>query len=206
MKRERSTQNNSGGAPSGCLPFFAVIFVIIFVIIFGKGGVKKDFNYLIRGEANLKGFFYDVKEAYEKNMTYPDFSFPMDGNITSDFGMRKHPITGADAMHTGIDIDVNIENTVKAAADGEIIKEGTDESLGNYIIIKHKGQFSTCYAHLESFKKTEGEFVNRGDEIGVAGATGVATGPHLHFEIRKGEERVNPLKYVTRENTNENKD
>lgn len=204
MKREKNGQSNTGGPPSGCLPFFAVIAVITVIIIFGKDGFKKDFNYLMRGEADFKSFFTEIKEAYEKNMTYPDFIMPMEGNITSGFGMRKHPVTNEDSMHTGIDIDINAGSTVRASQDGEIIKQGTDESFGNYIIIKHKGQFSTCYAHLESFKKAEGEYVKKGDEIGEAGSTGQVTGPHLHFEIRKGEERVDPLKYLIRDETNEN--
>ena len=201
MKREHTTKkdydNKSG--KMGCFPFLLVICVITVLIFLGKNSFKKDFNYLIRGEAGIKNFILEVKEAYEKNMTYPNFIMPLEGNITSPFGMRIHPITNTEEMHTGIDIDVNNGTDIKASENGEIIKQATDERFGNYIIIKHKGSFTTCYAHLDSFKKSEGEYVEKGESIGIAGATGQVTGPHLHFEIRKGEERVNPINYILEE-------
>ena len=183
----------------GCFPFILVAFVVAMLVFMGKNSVKKDFNYLMRGEADLKGFISETKEAYEKNMTYPDFMLPLSGNITSPFGNRIHPISKKEELHTGIDIDITGGTDVKASESGEIIKQGEDERFGNYIIIKHKGSFQTCYAHLESFIKNEGDYVNKGESIGIAGETGLTTGPHLHFEIRKGEERVNPNKYLSEE-------
>ena len=195
MKREQNKKKETKNSP-GCFPFILVILVIGVFIVIGKNSVKKDFNYWVRGEADIKGFITEVKEAYEKNMTYPDFIMPLSGNITSPYGKRMHPIRNTEEIHTGIDIDVNNRTDVKASESGEIIKQGTDERFGNYIIIKHKGSFQTCYAHLESFLKNEGEYVSKGDSIGVAGETGMVTGKHLHFEIRKGEERVDPQKYL----------
>lgn len=198
MKREnKKLKEPTNGA--GCLPFFVVVIVITAILFMGKSAFKKDFNYFIRGEADIKGFFSDIKNSYLENMTYPDFIMPLSGNITSPFGNRIHPITNTQEKHTGIDIDINAGYDVKASSDGEIIKQATDERLGNYIIIKHKGSYFTCYAHLDSFKSAEGEYVKSGDIIGVAGSSGQVTGPHLHFEIRKGEERVDPLKYITEE-------
>ena len=195
MKREQKKKNETKNQ-MGCFPFILVVAVVATLIFMGKNSVKKDFNYLMRGEADIKGFFSETKEAYEKNMTYPDFMLPLSGNITSPFGNRIHPITKKEELHTGIDIDINNGTDVKASESGEIIKQGEDERFGNYIIIKHKGSFQTCYAHLESFIKNEGDYVNKGESIGVAGETGLTTGPHLHFEIRKGEERVDPNKYL----------
>ena len=198
MKREQKKKSDTKNQ-IGCFPFILVAVVVAMLVFMGKNSVKKDFNYLMRGEADIKGFILETKEAYEKNMTYPDFMLPLQGNITSPFGHRIHPITQKEELHTGIDIDINAGTDVKASESGEIIKQGEDERFGNYIIIKHKGSFQTCYAHLKSFIKNEGDYVNKGDSIGVAGETGATTGPHLHFEIRKGEERVNPNKYINEE-------
>ena len=198
MKREQKKKNETKNQ-IGCFPFILVVAVVAMLVFIGKNSVKKDFNYLMRGEADIKGFLGEVKEAYEKNMTYPDFIIPLFGNITSPFGNRIHPIRNHEELHTGIDIDVNNGTDVKASESGEIIKQSVDERFGNYIIIKHKGSFFTCYAHLESFLKNEGDFVQKGESIGVAGGTGEVTGPHLHFEIRKGEERVDPAKYLSDE-------
>lgn len=196
MKREQKKKKETKNQ-TGCFPFILVAVVVAMLVFMGKNSVKKDFNYLMRGEADIKGFFYEVKDAYEKNMTYPDFILPLSGNITSPFGKRIHPIRNTEELHTGIDIDVNNGTDVKASEDGEIIKQSFDERFGNYIIIKHKGSFFTCYAHLESFIKKEGDFVQKEESIGVAGQTGEVTGPHLHFEIRKGEERLDPQKYLS---------
>lgn len=203
MKRERNRKKEENKG-LGCLPFFVVVVVIAVLIIMGKNSVKKDFNYILSGGADIKNFISEVKESYQKNMTYPDFIMPLNGTITSPFGKRIHPILNTEEMHTGIDIDVNSGNEIRASEKGEIIKQETDERFGNYILIKHKGSFITCYAHLESFSKNEGDYVESGDVIGIAGETGMATGKHLHFEIRHGEERVDPLKYIIRDNKNEN--
>lgn len=198
MKNEKNIKKDEGRR-YGCFPFLLAAFAVCIFVFMGKNGVKKDFNYLVRGEADIKKFFYEIKEAYEENMTYPDFSKPLSGSVTSPFGKRLHPIKGTEEMHTGIDIDIDNGADVKASADGEVVKRGADESYGDYIIIKHKGGFSTSYAHLDEIIRNEGEYVKKGESIGVAGSTGLVTGPHLHFEIRKGEERVDPMKYLISE-------
>lgn len=150
----------------------------------------------MRGEADIGQFLKDVTASYQKNLTYPDFIYPLDGTITSPFGERMNPITNQPEEHTGIDIDVNQGTNVKAAADGTILKVGVDERFGNYIIISHNEVFTTCYAHLEQASRQEGEAVLQGDMIGIAGQTGNSTGPHLHFEIRKEEKRMNPVPFL----------
>lgn len=157
---------------------------------------KKNIDYFMRGEADIGQFVADVKTSYQKNLTYPDFIFPLEGTITSPFGERINPITNQKEEHTGMDIDVNAGSEVKAASDGTVAKVGVDERFGNYILISHNEVFTTCYAHLESAGKQEGETVKQGDIIGIAGSTGNSTGPHLHFEIRKGEKRMNPAPFL----------
>lgn len=158
--------------------------------------VQRNLDYFLRGEADIGQFAKEVALSYQTHLTHPDFMRPLEGNITSPFGERISPITSEKEHHTGLDIDTTAGTEVRASATGTISKVGVDERFGNYIIITHNPVFSSCYAHLESAQKAEGETVQQGDIIGIAGQTGNTTGPHLHFEIRKGEQRVNPVPYL----------
>ncbi len=109
---------------------------------------------------------------------------PVDGEITSEFGFREHPVYGGERFHTGLDIGVTEGTPVKAAFTGKVTFAGYDDSFGNYIEISHGNAIKTLYCHLQSFYSDENDLVEAGQVIGFAGSTGVATGPHLHFEIR----------------------
>lgn len=199
-KKEKNLKRTQKTEPprkaGGCLPFLLLTATICILIAMGQNSFKKNLDYFMRGEADIRQFFSDIRASYEKNLTYPDFSYPLGGNITSPFGERLNPLTNQPEIHTGIDIDLNAGNEVKAAADGSILKSGNDERFGNYILLKHNEVFTTCYAHLEEAFKREGESVKKGETIGIAGDTGNTTGKHLHFEIRKLEERMNPLPFL----------
>ena len=119
---------------------------------------------------------------------------PVDsGNYTSYFGYRTNPITQQYAFHTGLDIAVPLGTEVKAAYDGTVRKVGRDSRSGNYIILSHGGGTETFYCHCSKILASEGDAVNAGDCIALVGSTGWSTGPHLHFEIRKDGERMDPL-------------
>jgi murein DD-endopeptidase MepM/ murein hydrolase activator NlpD len=120
------------------------------------------------------------------------FSWPASGPITSPFGMRVHPGTGAFKMHTGIDIGAPMGATITAAASGRVIFAGVESGYGNTIIVDHGGQTSTLYAHCSQIFVGNNQDVQRGQAIGAVGATGDATGPHLHFEIRINGVAVDP--------------
>ena len=150
----------------------------------------------MRGEADVGAFLSDMEVSYQTHLTYPDFMMPISGSITSPFGERFNPLSNQSEHHTGIDIDIAADNQVKAAANGVVAKIGVDERFGNYIILSHSGTFSTCYAHLESVSVTEGTQLSKGAPIGIGGASGTVTAPHLHFEIRKGEKRMNPMLFL----------
>lgn len=125
-----------------------------------------------------------------------NFLTPVSGRITSTYGLRKHPIRGKYIFHTGIDIGGNDGHKVVSAQDGKVIFAGVKGGYGNYVIISHNGGFITCYGHLRIISVKKGEWVKRGEMIGVVGNTGVSTGPHLHFEVKHGGKFVNPLGYV----------
>lgn len=197
MKRQRQRQDEYISTGGGCLTFIVIILVITTIIIFSVKSTKQGFFNIVNRSADVGAFFNDVKASYEKNITSPDFSLPLEGNITSPFGERLNPFDNdTKEKHTGIDIDTNITTDVTASADGEVEKVGFDERFGNYVILRHTKTYSTCYAHLESVQVKEKDKVKKGNKIGIAGETGNATGKHLHFEIRKGEERVDPQKYI----------
>lgn len=121
------------------------------------------------------------------------FLRPVNGPIVSGFGMRFHPILKVNRMHTGVDIAAPHGTPIKAAADGEVVFAGYRRGYGNTIIIDHGGGVATLYAHCSALAVGEGATVKQGQVIGYVGATGLATGPHLHFEVRRNGEPVNPL-------------
>lgn len=116
--------------------------------------------------------------------------------ITSRYGNRADPFTGASAYHSGIDIDgFNKEGYPIVAADsGTVITASTNSGYGNYIIIDHGGM-KTVYAHMSGFAVGAGQAVAQGQTIGYLGSTGRATGTHLHFEVYVGESRTDPAAY-----------
>ncbi len=121
------------------------------------------------------------------------FIWPVNGPVVSGFGMRWHPILGGYRMHTGIDIAASYGAPIVASDDGTVIMADWYGGYGEAIVIAHGNGLSTLYAHCSSMLVSKGMNVQRGQLIGRVGATGYATGPHLHFEIRVDGVPVNPL-------------
>ena len=122
--------------------------------------------------------------------------WPLAGEITSDFGWRTHPITGAQRFHSGIDIGGDYGDPIYAAQAGTVEYAGWISGYGNAVIINHGGGISTLYGHCQSVEVSTGENVAQGDLIALCGSTGNSTGPHCHFEVRVNGEPVNPLSYL----------
>ena len=122
---------------------------------------------------------------------------PVDGaRITSGFGMRFHPILGYSRMHKGVDFGVPIGTPVMAAGAGTIAFMGWENGYGRFVLVNHGGGYSTAYGHLSRFSPGlhVGSHVRQAQVIAFSGMTGMATGPHLHYEIRIDNQQVNPLK------------
>ena len=115
--------------------------------------------------------------------------------LSSSFGMRRHPISGYNAMHRGVDFSAPTGTPIIAAGSGTIKKAGWLGSYGRYVQIRHNGTYSTAYAHMSRIAKgiTPGTRVQQGQIIGYVGSSGRSTGPHLHYEILVNNRRVNPL-------------
>lgn len=112
--------------------------------------------------------------------------------ITSRQGPRTHPITGVYKNHAGTDIGAQYGATVVAADGGTVSLAGVNGGYGNCVMINHGNGYYTLYGHLSSIAVYEGQGVSQGDVIGYVGSTGNSTGPHLHFEIRSGNEKLDP--------------
>jgi murein DD-endopeptidase MepM/ murein hydrolase activator NlpD len=120
---------------------------------------------------------------------------PLDGaRITSRFGMRRHPILGFSRMHRGIDFAAPSGTPVYAAANGAVASISFDRGYGRVVMLRHEGGLQTRYAHLSRVTRglRVGAKVKQGDVIGAVGSTGLATGPHLHYEILQAGKQINP--------------
>lgn len=126
--------------------------------------------------------------------------------ITSGYGFRPDPFNEKKlSYHAGIDIAGNPDDPVFATADGVVVEigtwgpgqEGQSSDYGNFITVRHKYSFETRYAHLDKVLVTMGQHIKRGDKIGQLGNTGMATGYHLHYEIRKDGVAIDPMSFLT---------
>ena len=138
-----------------------------------------------------------ILESY-KYGTAPSgkFAWPVAARIISGYGNRYHPIFGYNRFHSGIDLAAPYGTLVKAADGGQVVQAGYFGGYGYSVMLYHGGGFATWYAHLSSINVSMGQFVQRGQVIGLVGSTGWTTGPHLHFEVRINGAPQNPLAYL----------
>lgn len=117
-------------------------------------------------------------------------------NVTWGYDQKAiHPFTKKETSHLGVDIKAPKGTKVFATADGVVLRAGNYEGWGNMVVLQHGNEFETFYAHLDSYSVEAGKKVVKGEVIGGVGNTGQSTGPHLHFEVRKAGEHVNPSDY-----------
>jgi murein DD-endopeptidase MepM/ murein hydrolase activator NlpD len=121
------------------------------------------------------------------------FLRPVPGPVTSPFGWRIHPILGTRRFHNGVDLGAAYGTPIHAADKGTVVHAGWWGAYGQAVILDHGSGMSTLYGHMSSVACSEGQTVRRGQVIGYVGATGWATGPHLHFSVFKDGQAVNPL-------------
>lgn len=116
-----------------------------------------------------------------------------DARMSSGFGMRNDPFTGALARHEGLDFTASTGTPILATADGVVTRSGWEETYGNIIEVTHAEGFMTRYAHIHKRHAVEGQKIKRGEHIADVGSTGRSTGPHLHYEVFRFGKVLNPI-------------
>lgn len=142
------------------------------------------------------GFYTEEGKSVKKAL----LRTPINGaRISSSFGMRRHPVLGYSKMHRGVDFAAPTGTPIYAAGDGRIAEAGRKGSYGNYVRIRHNGEYSTAYAHTSRFAAgiKPGVRVKQGQVIAYVGTTGRSTGPHLHYEVMRGNGQINPMSVKT---------
>jgi murein DD-endopeptidase MepM/ murein hydrolase activator NlpD len=120
-------------------------------------------------------------------------SRPVNGGVSSGFGMRRHPILGYKRMHSGLDFKAGYGAPIFAATNGVVAYAGRKGGYGNFVQINHGGGIATGYAHMSRIAASPGQRVRQGQIIGYVGSTGLSTGPHLHYELYRDGRPVNPM-------------
>lgn len=122
--------------------------------------------------------------------------WPVNGLLMSHFGNRTDPFSGEGAFHTGVDISAPSGTPVKSTGDGIVTHAEYSGRYGKLVVVDHGNGIQTYYAHLSRFEVVPGQGIHRGDIVGLSGATGRVTSPHLHYEVRRGGLAVNPHQYL----------
>lgn len=116
--------------------------------------------------------------------------------ITSTMGMRYHPILGGRRFHAGVDLAAPAGTPIHTTADGEVERAGAAGGYGLLVILHHPSGYETRYAHMARIAVARGQKLRRGDLIGYVGSTGLSTGPHLHYEVRRWGEPLSPIAFL----------
>lgn len=150
-----------------------------------------DLAYVLYSDQNLP-------ENVSMEQAILGFSYctPVAGTISSGFGYREHPTEGEERFHYGLDLAADTGTAIACFGDGTVKAVGESSSYGKYLIVTHEGGYDTLYAHCSSVDVSSGAEVRRGQTIARVGDTGIATGPHLHFELHRNGVYLNPIYYV----------
>jgi murein DD-endopeptidase MepM/ murein hydrolase activator NlpD len=169
-----------------------------------KRGVIKGSLPMGGASANKASYDLSYLEFLEERAAYLHTSirgiplgYPVYGRITSHLGWRKNPFGRGYEFHSGIDITAPQGSKVLATADGVVEFTGWYGDYGKAVIIRHPSGYLTLYGHLSQIDVKEGQKVKAGDVVGRVGSTGRSTGPHLHYEVIKGNKPIDPYKFLT---------
>jgi murein DD-endopeptidase MepM/ murein hydrolase activator NlpD len=155
-------------------------------------GLEKRAEYLEKSFSVLNRYFEDKSLQLSSTPSI----VPSQGFVSSVFGMRRNPFTDAPDFHEGLDITNAIGTPVVSPADGVVAFTGTKGEYGNVVEIRHEAGISTLYGHLAKILVKRGQHLKRWQEIALVGNSGKSTGPHLHYEVHRNDQPVNPLSYI----------
>lgn len=159
----------------------------------GAGGLMEI------NEDNIKDVVFNSYNNIDKEVySTINLQKPLDNyRITSEYGVRAHPISEKMDFHTGIDLASNYKEPIKASYYGVVTETGVDDIYGNYIKVKYGDNITAFYAHCDTILYKKNDPVKPNDTIALVGSTGVSTGNHLHFEIKIDDYRINPKQLVS---------
>jgi murein DD-endopeptidase MepM/ murein hydrolase activator NlpD len=165
---------------------------VLFALLTTGGETRKFYRYQTSDD-NAVDYYDETGKSAKKFLVRKPVA---DGNITSGFGGRNHPLLGYDKVHTGVDWGSSTGTPVFAAGSGIIDKIGWEGGYGKYIRIRHANGYETAYGHMSAFARNleAGKKVRQGQVIGYVGSTGLSTGAHLHYEILINGRFVDPMK------------
>jgi len=136
------------------------------------------------------GYYDDAGQSAQRGFLRSPLKY---AQVTSRFGNRRHPVLGYTRQHAGVDYGAPTGTPVWAVGDGTVRHAGWKGGCGKAVVLRHRNGFETTYCHLSGVAVSSGKGVSQKQLIGWVGATGLATGPHLHYEVKKGGHAVNPL-------------
>ena len=154
--------------------------------------LKKQIKITMESVGDIKDYLSQQRDLY---VATPK-GWPVEGHITSPYGDREHPMTGAREFHGGVDIAAEPGRPVRATADGIVSFAGWSGPNGNLVVLEHGFGFSTFYAHNKKVAVKIGQKVKRGDIVGYIGSTGNSTGPHVHYEVWRNGRSTNPEAFI----------
>lgn len=169
-------------------------------------GIQASFKVPEGGEADndilstneISDFYQKYLNRIAYNLSYTPLGLPFPGSITSTFGHRENPFGGSNVeTHKGLDIRGPMGAPVKSMAKGVVEFAGQRGGFGNCIILKHANGFETLYGHLSKILVEQGQQVKIGQQIGKIGSTGRSTGPHLHYEVHRNGQKINPASFLS---------
>ena len=154
--------------------------------------LKKQIKLSMESVGEIRDYLSQKRDLY---IATPK-GWPVAGRISSPYGYREHPKTGVRDFHTGMDIAAEPGYPVKATADGIVSFAGWSGGSGNLVALEHGFGFSTFFAHNKRVVVTVGQKIKRGDIISYVGSTGNSTGPHLHYEVWRDGQSLNPYSFI----------
>jgi murein DD-endopeptidase MepM/ murein hydrolase activator NlpD len=157
--------------------------------------LKKQVNEAIESVSAIKLYIAEQRDIYLSTPT----GWPVLGEISSDFGFRRHPVSRVVASHTGVDIRTPMGSAVNATASGIVSFSGWTNGSGYIVVLEHGHGFSTAYAHNKENLVNVGQKVKKGERIALSGSSGVSTGPHVHYEVWQDDKQVNPASFLKEE-------
>jgi murein DD-endopeptidase MepM/ murein hydrolase activator NlpD len=161
--------------------------------------VREEIQSLAVAASNQEQTLEELSQAAEQRSTQWSSTpsiWPVRGWVTSGFGPRVSPFTEKPAWHDGLDIGASPNAPVQAPAQGRVISVGFDPKMGNNVKIDHGYGIETVYGHLAKALVKEGQRVKRGDVVALVGTTGLSTGPHLHYMVKKNGQALDPTKFI----------